>query len=536
MRKKNILKLLFIMIVLPLFIYSEDKEIKIIKNKKEEIKRLTENAAIYFLNTTIENACNSFINDDIWRKGELFIFVFDEDGNCYAHGDDTNLIWKNLIKSNIKDGHHILKLFLSTKNQKGYIGYIWNNAYQSAYIQIVEKNKKRYILGSGFYPENNRYKLKQLVLSINHYFNKYGARSTFEAINNKEGLFSQGNIHSFAYDINGKCMANEDNIALVGQNLIENEDENGEKYIKKIVDIANSKKARGWVSYYKYGEKKDNYIVKVKDHRTKKIYLIGAGYYPNISLQSAKDLVNKAANDIQVYGSKEVLPRITSLSGGFFKGSLKLFVYNEKGECLANGENPKFVGQNLINYTDQYGKYIVKDIIKKTKDKDEALISYTINNDIAISFIRKIKSLDGTFLIGSTYYPTDKKQTCKILLEKAINLIKNNSLIKSLDILSSKHSSYIKGDLYISIYNENGIRLVNGPYKNQIWKDFLKSPDQLGNNAITKLIESTISGDGWSTYTIRNAQKRVFSKRVKKMGYFNEKNLETLIVSCGYFL
>ena len=67
-----------------------------IERKALECKRLTNNGIKHFMKKSVENACNDFIHDTIWRKGELFVFVFDAQGVVLAHGDDTDLIWKNI--------------------------------------------------------------------------------------------------------------------------------------------------------------------------------------------------------------------------------------------------------------------------------------------------------------------------------------------------------------------------------------------------------------------------------------------------------
>ena len=208
-------------------------------------------------------------------------------GNILAHGDDTDLIWTNIKQVRGVGGVPLIKDAFLVGIKGGRISYLWNNAFKVSYVKTVQKNGQRYLLGCGFYPENNEYQTKQLVKTAVAYFNKNGGQATFALISNPQGPFIKGDIYMFVYDFNGKVLADGQNAALVGQILIDLTDTRGKYIIRDLIDIARSK-GKGWLDYEWRNEAKRSYVERIVDPKTKKPYLIAAGYYPDITLQASK--------------------------------------------------------------------------------------------------------------------------------------------------------------------------------------------------------------------------------------------------------
>jgi len=86
---------------------------------------------------------------------DLYIFVYDMNGNNVAHGNNPKMVGKNLLEMKDHDGKFIIKGFIDVANSKGkgWVDYKWPNPVtkaveqKSGYIEKVDN----LIVGSGIY-------------------------------------------------------------------------------------------------------------------------------------------------------------------------------------------------------------------------------------------------------------------------------------------------------------------------------------------------------------------------------------------------
>ncbi len=504
-----------------------------IKRKSAECKRLANNAAKHFAKVSVENACNDFIHNSIWRKGELFVFVFSADGVVMAHGDDYDLIWQNIRDVKGVGGTPLIHDILAIGPKGGRISYIWDNSFKSAYVKTVVKDGIKYLLGCGFFPENDEYQTKQLVRTAAAYFKQNGPEATFALMSNPKGPFVKGDIYMFAYDFKGIVVAHGQNPTLVGQNLIDLTDDRGKYIIRELIKIAKTK-GKGWLDYDWRHELKRSYVERIVDPKTKKPYLISAGYFPNVTLETVKNYVERAITYLKTNGAKNSFAEFSNLVGEFAQGGLGIFVFDYNGKCLANGENPSFVGQNLLKLEGEGGQYYVRTMIAQARKYGRALVNYRNFNAHAVAYVVNVETPDGKFVIGAEYFPASKKASTQALVNEAVEYLKGHKPAKAFDKFSSRKLPFLRGDLHIFAYQENGTRLVNGPQKAQIWHNFLKSTDQEGKTIVNDLITLALNGGGWATYKTRNANRKVFVKNVEKQ--LPNGKVENYILGSGYFL
>ncbi len=506
-----------------------------INRKSNESKKLVQNAVTHFKKVSIQEACNDFIHNTIWRKGELFVFVFKASGTCLAYGDDHQMIWKNIKEIKGMAGDPLVNdmLAVGRKDKGGRLAFLWNNGYQTAYLKTVKKDGEDYILGCGFYPESDEYTTKQLVKTAVAYFDQNGKESTFALISNPTGPFVKGDIYMFAYDMQGIAVAHGQNAALVGQNLIDLQDSRGNPLIKDLIEVARTK-GSGWTEYYWRNEFKRSYVEKVTDPKTKTEYIISAGYYPDINLNAVKSYVHGAIRFLKTNGAKRAFGEFSSVVGEFARGGLGIFVFDQEGKCLANGENPGYVGQNLLKIRSADGRFFVRDMIKIAVEQGSALISYIKANANAVAFVEFVEVPDGKFIVGAEFFPSSKTASTQTLVNRAVDILEDTAPDIAFGLLSERDNDFIRGDLSVFVYDADGTRLVNGIHKSQIWKNLSKATDQQGKMVIDDLITIAINGGGWSEYTTRNATRRVYVKAVPKK--MQGEVVKNYIVGSGYFL
>lgn len=539
MKKILIILLAIIWIVLITEIpasYSQEADNKSdprISRKVKEIKRLATDGAKHFLNNSIEISCYDFINKARWRKGDIFPFVFREDGIVLVYGDDTKLIWKDISGLKSIGGLSLIKEMLSQKYNNGYMSFTWNHGYQYAYIQIVEKKGIKYIVGFGFYPTSKAFLCRQIVEKAVSYFYMQGKDITFDLINDQNGPFISGDIYSFASDIKGNLLALGESNASFTLHLGNLVDSRGIPVVKEYIKVIRAK-GKGWANYSWKGEHKRTYVQKVVDPKTKKSYVIGAGYFPTITLNVVKSLVNKAIRYLITNGTTRAFSEFNNQVGEFAKGPLRVFVFDLEGKCLANGVNPLFAGQNLLAQVDQDGKPIVKEFIKLGQTKGKGTLEFKLKNAFTVAYIEYIDIPEGKFIIGSQYYPWSKTQSVAALINRAKNALKTMPTPKAFNLFTDPKSKFFQGDLHVFAYNTKGTCFVNGDRSSYIWRNYMNAVDQEGNEIIQNIIAAAADGGGWTEYRMLNDMRRVYSKLVRVESKSGE--AATYVIGSGYFL
>jgi cytochrome c len=119
-----------------------------------------------------------------------------------------------------------------------------------------------------------------MVKRAQEMFKKDGGDATFKAISdpsNKE--FHDRDLYAYVYDLSGLCVAHGARPALIGKNLIDIKDQDGNYLIRSHVEIAKGP-GSGWVSYKWPNpitskiEDKTSYVEKLGDN-----YFVGVGVY-----------------------------------------------------------------------------------------------------------------------------------------------------------------------------------------------------------------------------------------------------------------
>ena len=119
---------------------------------------------------------------------------------------------------------------------------------------------------------------KALIDKASAYVKAEGKEKAFAEFSKAGGTFADRDLYIFAVDFNGLTVAHGGNAKLVGKNMLELKDADGEFFIKKFIEVAKNK-GNGWVDYKwvnpvsKKIEPKSTYIQRVDD------YFLGCGIY-----------------------------------------------------------------------------------------------------------------------------------------------------------------------------------------------------------------------------------------------------------------
>lgn len=123
-------------------------------------------------------------------------------------------------------------------------------------------------------------KAVDIVNKVMKMYKEKGREKTFEAINDKKGIFVDGDLYAFSMDLNGVILAHGANEKLINKNITELKDPDGVFFIKEMIKTA-KEKSEGWIDYKwtnpesKKTENKSTYVKKYE----KEEMLFGCGIY-----------------------------------------------------------------------------------------------------------------------------------------------------------------------------------------------------------------------------------------------------------------
>jgi cytochrome c len=130
--------------------------------------------------------------------------------------------------------------------------------------------------------------------------------------------------------------------------------------------------------------------------------------------------------------------------------------------------------------------------------------------------------LAGIFLVGVTGAAlASSTAEATALVDKAVSFYKANGKDKALAEISNKQGQFVKGDLYVFVWDLKGVILAHGANEKLIGKDMYEIKDVDGKQFVKEAVELAKSkGSGWVDYKWTNpVSKKVEAKStyVKKM-------------------
>ena len=122
-------------------------------SKPDTMRLLVKSAIGYLNNRTMDELLERLVNRaDQFLRGDLYLYVLDTTGFCYGWGDNYRLIWKNLLNWKDETGKPFIKEMVdAAQHGPDNIVLHMNKCPRVNYFELIEKDKKKYIIGSGFY-------------------------------------------------------------------------------------------------------------------------------------------------------------------------------------------------------------------------------------------------------------------------------------------------------------------------------------------------------------------------------------------------
>ena len=148
--------LLIITMLFSSSLFSTEKQLS-----EADLRKFVQEAVDYVKKVGFKKACKEFTYGKSFKRGELYIFAYDYDGNATCHGAKASLVGKPLINFKDKKGKPVIKeLIASIKDPKKkgqVVEYYWphpakkSGIYRKLGFALGATDK--YWVGSGIYSE-----------------------------------------------------------------------------------------------------------------------------------------------------------------------------------------------------------------------------------------------------------------------------------------------------------------------------------------------------------------------------------------------
>ena len=504
-----------------------------IQKKKKDIVSLVKRAAQELRKSSLDIACNRFTHTKDFINGELYVFVYSIDGICLAHGEDAQLLWKNLYNLTDWVGTPLVQDIIRTaKDGGGWVTYGWHNATKVAYVELVEKEGIPYVIGSGFYPQSKEEAVVNLVKGGVALFNKVKkdgnpADWAFSRLSYPSGSFAVGNLYLYALDFSGTIMAQGERPGLIGSNAWDYKDEKGMYVNREIVKKLKTSTEGIWVSYTSKRATKKAYAERVKAKDGKE-YFIACGYYPDADREQTIDLVRKAYQFMKTTGKTSAVEAFSQRRDDDYRyGDLFVEVYDLKGSIIADGGNADNIGQQVLDVKDEDGFEYIKSMLKRAT-KQGVWVNAKIKGSFRSTFAQKIDLGVGQYVIASSYYPISKSETMILLVQSAEGYLKANTRERAFEQFVKSDGQFRRGDLEIVAVDSAGLCYAYGNDYDVIWRNIYNIKDEKGKPFIQEFITSSQQGSVSVVTHLNNAIKYNYVTSVEKDG-------KTYIISSGYY-
>jgi cytochrome c len=348
-------------------------------------------------------------------SGDLYIFALDEKGTLVVQGERPNLVGSNVLASTDAKGKRINQEIIERLNKTPegiWIDYISKGAPKKVYAErVTAKDGKHYYIACGYYPDASEKKLQEIVQEGYRHMKK-GVEQAFKDFNDlRDKIFHYGDIYLEVYNMKGVCVANGSDQDAIGRSFLDDKDEMGNFYLKKMLDIAQTD-GHGWVNQKRRNAYEWTYLEKIDVGL--EAYIITAGLYP-ISKKESMELLAKDAVEYvkSVKDVKLAFHDFIKKSGRFSLGDLEIFVFEPNGICIVNGSNTDYVWKQMINAKDDVGRPYVKEMINAAR-RTPARVKYRMNGADALAYVEKVDRGSRSFYVGSMLYTYDNVEMAGI--------------------------------------------------------------------------------------------------------------------------
>ncbi len=124
-------------------------------------------------------------------------------------------------------------------------------------------------------------------------------------------------------------------------------------------------------------------------------------------------------------------------------------------------------------------------------------------------------------------HEAQKRKKVVELVNEALAYVEHNSFDKAMNAFTHGRD-FIRGELYIFVYDTHGFEYANGQDERMIWKNLFDIRDSFGTYIVQEMIKKAKMGGGWLTYQWRNSTKVSYIKPFVK-------DDKEYVIGAGYY-
>jgi len=381
------------------------------------------------------------------------------------------------------------------------------------------------------FSENRKVAVRSFVERAAKYLETNELSKSLHAFSHSKD-FIEGEIYLFVYDYKGFCLAHGESPEYIWQNRIKHTDVFGTAVVEKIIEKA--KRGGGWINYQRRSATKVSYVRMVE--KNGKRMVVGAGFYP----LSKKDAVIALVKGAVEHFNKELAAGESPQSafsefsyplGKFVLGDLYLFALDFRGNMMAQGDRPGLIGTNAINYKDEKGKFVNREIIEKLMLKERGIwVEYVSKGASKRTYAEQvIDKKGGKYFIACGYYPNSTRAKVVDLVKRGYTYMEKNGITAASNEFSARgKKNFRHGDLWLFVYDYKGKCIAHGTNRDYIGTNRYDVQDQDGRYYVREFIEAAKGGGGWIDYKIKNSFVFVYVEEV-------EIGAEKYVIGSGLF-
>ncbi len=492
--------------------------------KQKMVNDLLDRGVTFCKSHDLKTICHAFTHTKDFVHGALYLFLIDTNGVVYAHGNETDLVWKNILNNRDMFGVPIIQSMISLAHSGGgLLTYEWDGAIKVAQIKSVSIGGKDFVIGCGYYPHSKEYAVIGLVKGAVALFNKHVQEDwpVTEAFSDMsypgKSQFIFGDLYLYALDFDGIIVAQGERPGLIGSPALDYADAKGKKYNTEIIGALKNKEAGEgiWIDYVSKRALKHAYAEKVTDDKGKN-YFIACGYYPEINRDTTIDLVRQGYQHMKSVGLSKAMHEFDEEQGEEYRyGDLGLVVYDMEGNCLAHGRKKDYVGQNQYSWKDEDGRYFVREMIAQAK-AGGGWVSFKLNNSFQSMYVEHVDLGVGEYVIGCGMYPVSKPETMRLLVKSAVGYLTDHSIADLLERLVNRSDQFLRGDLFLYVLDASGFCYGWGDSYQFIWKNLMSWKDENGKPFIQLMVESAQHGPDHVVATLNKCQRVHYFEMIEK--------------------
>jgi uncharacterized protein len=128
------------------------------------------------------------------------------------------------------------------------------------------------------------------------------------------------------------------------------------------------------------------------------------------SREEAKAMVRRVQDKFKRDGAEATFRAITEKSRAFHDHDLYPFVYDLNGVNMAHGAKPELVGKNLIDFKDQNGKFLIREMVELINDSGGGWVNYRWTNPTTNMIEDKSAYVEkmGQYFVGVGVYQAEQ--------------------------------------------------------------------------------------------------------------------------------